>query len=59
VFPYFLKNENGTLAIVVSDASLAEINRGRVTAITGFTGTATTSGKGERSRPIGATGHAG
>jgi hypothetical protein len=52
VFPWFLKNEKGTLAIVVSDESLAKLNRGKVAAITG---TATTSGKGERSRPIGAT----
>jgi hypothetical protein len=49
VFPYFLKNEKGTLAIVVPDESLAKINQGKVVAITG---TATTSGKGERSRPI-------
>jgi hypothetical protein len=52
VFPWFLKNEDGTLAIVVSDESLAKINGGKVTAITG---TATTSGKGGHSRPIGAT----
>jgi hypothetical protein len=52
VFPWFLKNEKGTLAIVVSDESLAKISQGKVAAITG---TATTSGKGERSRPIGAT----
>lgn len=52
VFPYFLKNENGTLAIDVSDESLAIINRGKVAAITG---TATTSGKAGRSRPIEAT----
>jgi len=49
VFPYFLKNEKGTLAIVVPDESLAKINQGQVVAITG---TATTSGKGERARPI-------
>ncbi len=49
VFPYFLKNEKGTLAIVVPDEALAKINQGKVVAITG---TATTSGKGERSRPI-------
>jgi hypothetical protein len=49
VFPYFLKNENGMLAIVVSDESLAKINQGKVVAITG---TATTSGKGDSSRPI-------
>ena len=42
VFPYFWKNKNGRLAIAVSDASLAEINQGKVTAITG---TATASGK--------------
>jgi hypothetical protein len=52
VFPYFLKNEKGRLAIVVSDESLAEINRGKVAAITG---TATTTGKGGRSRQIDAT----
>jgi len=52
VFPYFLKNENGTLAIDVSDESLAMINHGKVATITG---TATTSGKGGKSRPIGAT----
>ena len=49
VFPYFLKNETGTLAIVVPDESLARINQGKVVAITG---TATTSGKGERSRLV-------
>ena len=49
VFPYFLKNEKGTLAIVVPDESLAKINQGQVVAITG---TATTGGKGERARPI-------
>jgi hypothetical protein len=49
VFPYFLKNEKGTLAIVVPDESLAKINQGKVVAITG---TATSSGKGEHSRPI-------
>jgi hypothetical protein len=52
VFPWFLKNENGTLTIVVSDASLANIKIGQVTAITG---TATTSGKGGSSRHIEAT----
>ena len=51
VFPYFTKNEKGTLAIVVPDEALAKINQGKVVPITG---TATTSGKGERSRPIGA-----
>ena len=52
VFPWFVKNEKGTLAIVVSDESLAKISQGKVAAITG---TATTSGKGEHSRPIEAT----
>lgn len=49
VFPYFFKNENGRLAIVVSDASLAKAAQGKVVAITG---TATTSGKGGKCRPI-------
>jgi hypothetical protein len=52
VFPWFSKNEKGTLAINVSDESLAIINQGKVAAITG---TATTSGKSGKSRPIGAT----
>jgi hypothetical protein len=52
VLPYFLKNEKGRLAIVVSDESLAGLNRGKVEAITG---TATTSGKGGRPRHIDAT----
>jgi hypothetical protein len=51
VFPYFLKNEKGRLAIVVSDESLAEANQGKVVAITG---TATASGQGGRSLPIAA-----
>jgi hypothetical protein len=49
VFPYFFKNEKGTLAIIVSDKSLAEANQGKVVDITG---TATTSGKSGKSRPI-------
>jgi len=52
VLPYFLKNEKGRLAIVVSDESLASFTAGRVTT---FAGTATTSGKGGRVRPISAT----
>jgi hypothetical protein len=52
VFPWFSKNENGTLAINVSDESLAIINQGKVAAITG---TAATSGKSGKSRSIGAT----
>jgi hypothetical protein len=49
VFPYFLKNEKGTLAIVVPDGSLAKINQGKVVAITG---TATTSGRSGSTRHI-------
>jgi hypothetical protein len=49
VFPWFLKNEKGTLAIVVPDESLAKINQGKVVAITG---TATTSGKSGSTRSI-------
>jgi len=52
VFPYFLKNEKGRLAIAVSDESLAGLDQGKVEAITG---TATTSGKGGRTRHIEAT----
>jgi hypothetical protein len=51
VLPWFLKNEKGRLAIVVSDALLAEASQGKVVAITG---TATTSGKGGKCRPIAA-----
>ncbi len=49
VFPWFLNNEKGRLAIVVSDESLAEASQGKVVTITG---TATTSGKGGKCRPI-------
>ena len=52
VFPYFFNNEEGRLAIVVSDESLAGIAQGKAAAIIG---TATTSGKGGRSRHIDAT----
>ena len=52
VLPYFFKNEKGKLAIIVSDESLGEINRGKAAAIIG---SATTSGKGGTSRPIDAT----
>jgi hypothetical protein len=51
VFPWFLKNENGRLAIVVSDESLAEAGQGKVVTIAG---TATTSGKSGRTRPVAA-----
>jgi len=52
VFPYFFKNENGTLAIAVPDKILAEVNQGKVATIVG---TATTSGKNGKSRHIDAT----
>jgi hypothetical protein len=52
VFPYFLNNEKGRLAIIVSDESMARINEGKVVAVIG---TATTSGKGGISRRIDAT----
>jgi hypothetical protein len=52
VFPYFFKNEKGTMSVFVSDATLAEIDQGKVADITG---TATTSGKGGRTRHIEAT----
>jgi hypothetical protein len=51
VFPWFLKNEKGRLAIVVSDESLAEAGQGKVVTITG---TATTSGNSGRTRPVAA-----
>jgi hypothetical protein len=49
VFPYFLKNETGRLTIIVSDDSLAVMNQGKAVAIIG---TATTNGKGGKSRHI-------
>jgi hypothetical protein len=52
IFPYFLKNEKGRLAIIVSDKSLADVSQGKVAAITG---TATTSGTGGKCRTIAAT----
>ena len=52
VFPYFLKNESGRLAIIVSDESLARVNRGEVATIIG---TATASGKDGICRHIDAT----
>ena len=51
VFPYFLKNDKGRLAIAVSDAALAEADAGKVMVVTG---TATTTKNG-RSRSITAT----
>lgn len=52
VSPYFFKNENGRLAILVSDEALAAIAQGKEEAITG---TATTSGQKGNSRHIDAT----
>jgi len=52
VFPWFLKNEKGRLAIVVSDKSLADADQGKVVAIVG---TATTSGKDGKTRDVKAT----
>jgi hypothetical protein len=49
VFPWFQFNEQGKLAILVSDESLAQANQGKVVTITG---TATASGKGGARRPI-------
>jgi hypothetical protein len=49
VFPWFFKSEKGRLAIIVSDASLAEASQGKIVTITG---TATTIGKSGRTRPI-------
>ena len=49
LFPYFFKNEKGTLAIVVSDESLAMINLGKEAKVSG---TATTSGKHGVSRTL-------
>jgi hypothetical protein len=52
VTPCFFKGEKGRLAIVVSDESMAKITRGKTEAVIG---TATTNGKGGRSRHIDAT----
>ena len=52
VSPYFFKNEKGRLAIIVSDQSLAKLSQGKVVEIIG---TATTSGKGGKIRPIEST----
>ena len=51
VFPYFLKNDQGRLAIVVSDETLAKVNQGKIAAITGTAITA----KNGKSRFIEAT----
>ncbi len=51
VFPYFYKNENGRLAIVVTDEALARAAQGKVAAITGTA----TSGKSGNVRAIAAT----
>jgi len=52
VSPYFYKNENGRLNIIVSDESMANISHGKVATITG---TATTGGAGGKTRHIDAT----
>jgi hypothetical protein len=49
VSPYFYKSENGKLAIIVPDESMAKISHGKVATITG---NATTSGKGGATRHI-------
>jgi hypothetical protein len=49
VTPFFFKGERGRLAIVVSDESLAMIAQGKVAAVIG---TATTNGKGGKSRHV-------
>ena len=46
---YFLKSEKGRLAIVVSDKSIAQVTNGLTAEITG---TATSSGKGGKTRRI-------
>ena len=51
VFPYFLKNDRGSLAIIASDVSITQINVGKITE---SIATATSS-KDARSRPITAT----
>jgi hypothetical protein len=52
VFPYFFKNEKGRLAIIVSDASLAEANHGKVVTITGTATNTGNNGKSGKCRPI-------
>jgi hypothetical protein len=52
VTPYFFKSEKGRLAIMVSDESMARIAQGKAAAVIG---TATTNGKGGKSRHIDAT----
>jgi hypothetical protein len=52
VSPYFFETEKGRLAIVVSDESLAILKQGKVAVIIG---TATSNGKGGKSRHIDAT----
>ena len=49
VNPYFFKNENGRLAILVSDQILAQAAEGNVVTVTG---TATASGRGGETRRI-------
>lgn len=49
VFPWFLNNENGRLAILVSDETMTKAGQGKVVTVTG---TATASGNGGTVRPI-------
>ncbi len=49
VFPYFFKNEQGRLVIIVSDEAIAGARQGKVVTITG---TATTDGKNGKHWPI-------
>lgn len=49
VFPYLFNNEKGTLAIAVSDESLARITQGKIATVIG---TATTNGKDGKSRHV-------
>ena len=49
VFPWVQHDEHGTLAILISDQSLAEADQGKVVTING---TATTIGKSGKCRPI-------
>jgi hypothetical protein len=51
VFPYFLKNDRGRLAIIASDESIAQINVGKITEISATA----ISSKDGRSRPIATT----
>ena len=51
VFPYFLKNDRGRLAIIASDESIAQLNAGKTMEISATA----TSSKDARSRPVAVT----